>query len=467
MSTTNTNTKYGAITPTTTAKEIISSYNSTYNTNKSSYGSSSYTGKSYYDFNSYPKTKNTHNYEAVLPEDFKKILKMEQKDLKLFLYNTMKEKGYNPQFRDGFIYAKGELPVMLVAHMDTVHKSAVKEIYVSDCGNITSPQGIGGDDRCGIYMITQLMQHKPYILFTEDEEVGGVGAKKFAAAYNKNEIEPIDVKYLIELDRKGCNDMVFYECDNEEFEKYIGKFGWDSRYGTYSDICSVAPVIGKAAVNLSSGYYKAHTTEEIINIDDVMTNIKRVRKMIKASKNDEVPSFKYVRSEYNYYYNYGKQYSSSYSDTTTTTKPTLMDGAAVKPTTKIEDKIEDKKEEKRDDKKNNITMRVPHPAELPTTKPIEERPVRFTEYCVTHNLDFYTDEGWDRSMAEYREYLASFKSNSILKAAVKTITENSETSETKDINPVKESESNTVPASSNVISNIVSRVRAMFKKEEA
>lgn len=451
MSTTNTNTKYGAITPTTTAKEIISSYNSTYNTNKSSYGSSSYTGKSYYDFNSYPKTKNTHNYEAVLPEDFKKILKMEQKDLKLFLYNTMKEKGYNPQFRDGFIYAKGELPVMLVAHMDTVHKSAVKEIYVSDCGNITSPQGIGGDDRCGIYMITQLMQHKPYILFTEDEEVGGVGAKKFAAAYNKNEIEPIDVKYLIELDRKGCNDMVFYECDNEEFEKYIGKFGWDSRYGTYSDICSVAPVIGKAAVNLSSGYYKAHTTEEIINIDDVMTNIKRVRKMIKASKNDEVSSFKYVRSEYNYYYNYGKQYSSS---STAGAKPTLMDGAAIKPTIKNEDN------------KDNASAKTTE-AITENNRTIPETPKKFSEYCVTHGLDFYTDEGWNRSMAEYREYLASFKNNSSLKAAVKTITENSETSEMKDTNIMKESEPNITPASSNIISNIVSRVRTMFKRKEA
>lgn len=439
MSTTNTNTKYGAITPTTTAKEIISSYNSTYNTNKSSYGSSSYTGKSYYDFNSYPKTKNTHNYEAVLPEDFKKILKMEQKYLKLFLYNTMKEKGYNPQFRDGFIYAKGELPVMLVAHMDTVHKSVVKEIYVSDCGNITSPQGIGGDDRCGIYMITQLMQHKPYILFTEDEEVGGVGAKKFATAYNKNEIEPIDVKYLIELDRKGCNDMVFYECDNEEFEKYIGKFGWDSRYGTYSDICSVAPVIGKAAVNLSSGYYKAHTTEEIINIDDVMTNIKRVRKMIKASKHDEVPLFKYVRSEYNYYYNYGKQYSSS---STAVAKPALMDGAAIKPTIKIEDN------------KDNASAKTTE-AITENNRTIPETPKKFSEYCVTHGLDFYTDEGWDRSMAEYREYLASFKNNSSLKAAVKTITENSEISEMKDTNIMKESESNTVLALSNVISNIV------------
>ena len=455
MSTTNTNTKYGAITPTTTAKEIISSYNSTYNTNKSSYGSSSYTGKSYYDFNSYPKTKNTHNYEAVLPEDFKKILKMEQKDLKLFLYNTMKEKGYNPQFRDGFIYAKGELPVMLVAHMDTVHKSVVKEIYVSDCGNITSPQGIGGDDRCGIYMITQLMQHKPYILFTEDEEVGGVGAKKFAAAYDKNEIEPIDVKYLIELDRKGCNDMVFYECDNEEFEKYIGKFGWDSRYGTYSDICSVAPVIGKAAVNLSSGYYKAHTTEEIINIDDVMTNIKRVRKMIKASKNDEVPSFKYVRSEYNYYYNYGKQYSSS---STAGAKPALMDGAAITPTTKVEDKIKDKK----DDNKNDITISVAHTAELPTTKTVEERPMKFTDYCVTNNLDFYTDEGWDISRAEYREYLQNFKSKSTLKTAIETITETAENKEpvTANINTV----------SSRIFEfakSIAVRISSMFKRKEA
>ena len=455
MSTTNTNTKYGAITPTTTAKEIISSYDSTYNTNKSSYGSSSYTGKSYYDFNSYPKTKNTHNYEAVLPEDFKKILKMEQKDLKLFLYNTMKEKGYNPQFRDVFIYAKGELPVMLVAHMDTVHKSAVKEIYVSDCGNITSPQGIGGDDRCGIYMITQLMQHKPYILFTEDEEIGGVGAKKFAAAYNKNEIEPIDVKYLIELDRKGCNDMVFYECDNEEFEKYSGKFGWDSRYGTYSDICSVAPVIGKAAVNLSSGYYKAHTTEEIINIDDVMTNIKRVRKMIKASKNDEVPSFKYVRSEYNYYYNYGKQYSSS---STAGAKPALMDGAAITPTTKVEDKIKDKK----DDNKNDITISVAHPAELPTAKPVEERPMKFTDYCVTHNLDFYTDEGWDISRAEYREYLQNFKSKSTLKTAIETITETAENKE-----PVT---ANTNAVSSKIFEfakSIAVRISSMFKRKEA
>ncbi len=320
----------------TMSKEIkkdISYYDNKYGYNRVKY----YGDINSCNYNAYPTTKNIHGFEAVLPEDFKNIIKMEQTQLKTFLYNLLKEKGYAPQFREGFIYAKGELPVMLVAHMDTVHKSAVKEIYVSDNGNITSPQGIGGDDRCGIYMITQLMQYKPYILFTEDEEIGGVGAKKFAEAYEKKLIENIDVKYLIELDRKGCNDMVFYNCDNSDFEKYIGKFGWDSRYGTYSDICTIAPVLGVAAVNLSSGYYKAHTTDEIINIDDVMTNIKRVRKMIKNSKNEDVPTFEYQETSYNFSQNFDRMlYDNSSYVIKKSSAPTIMDGVKITASNKAE-----------------------------------------------------------------------------------------------------------------------------------
>lgn len=448
----------------TAMMDTVNTKTASYYEKKCGYGSSNYYGDGYsYNYNAYPTTKKTHGFEAVLSEDFKNILKMEQPKLKTFLYNLLKEKGYAPQFRDGFIYAKGELPVMLVAHMDTVHKSAVKEIYVSDCGNITSPQGIGGDDRCGIYMITQLMQHKPHILFTEDEEVGGVGAKKFAEAYKKKEIETIDVKYLIELDRKGCNDMVFYDCDNPDFEKYIGKFGWDNRYGTYSDICSIAPVIGAAAVNLSSGYYKAHTTDEIINIDDVMTNIKRVRKMIKNSKNEDVPAFEYRETVYNFSYNYGKNSSSNSSFATSKSpKPTVMDGAAITPITKTENKIEDKKEDKKDDKKNDITVSAAHPAELPTTKPIQERPVSFTEYCVTNHLDFYTDEGYEKSRMEYQEYLLNFKSKSTLKSAIETITETAEKKES-----VIDSTNNHISAISELAKSITAKVTSMFKRKEA
>ena len=93
--------------------------------------------------------------------------------------------------------------------------------------------------------------------------------------------------------------------------------------------------------------------------------------------------------------------------------------------------------------------------------------MRFTDYWLTHILDFITDEGGNKQRQRYREYLASFRGDSILKATIKTITENSEKPETKDTTITKESEPNITPASSNIISNIVSRVRTMFKRKEA
>lgn len=410
-----------------------------------SYPTSSYSGSynsGYYGYNSYPSTKKNHEFDSVLPESFKDILKMKQENLKQFLYEMLKEKGYNPIFRDGFIFAKGETPVMLVAHMDTVHKSEVKEIYVSDCGNITSPQGIGGDDRCGIFMITQLLQYKPYVLFTEDEEIGGVGAKKFAAAYEKKEIEEINVKYLIELDRKGCNDMVFYDCDNSEFETYIGSFGWDCRWGTYSDISTIAPVIGVAAVNLSSGYYKAHTTEEIINIDDVTTNIKRVRKLVTASNKDEVPVFKYVRSLYGGYYNYGKQYGTAAKtiETTSTPKVTMMDGTPITPVKKGDN------------------------AETKTKTPF----MTFGNYCDRHGLDITTDEGWKKAKIKYDEYVKMynqyFNKPTYLEQTMKKITDFSEP-ETKTEHDTKPVEIETVAETSN--NTIISWIKNCFTKQKA
>ena len=52
--------------------------------------------------------------------------------------------------KGSYILVPGKAPVMLVAHLDTVHREPVKTICRSDNGNILmSPQGIGGDDRRG------------------------------------------------------------------------------------------------------------------------------------------------------------------------------------------------------------------------------------------------------------------------------------------------------------------------------
>ena len=220
---------------------------------------------------------------------FENILVKSQKELKRTLKKELQELRYSPISSKGFLYAKGTVPVLLVAHLDTVHREGVKIICYSKGGKILmSPQGIGGDDRAGVYMILQLLKsHRCHVLFCEDEEHGGVGAHHFA----ESNIKPA-VNYIIEFDRRGSNDAVFYDCANEEFTQFVCGFGFEESIGSFSDISIVAPALGVAAVNLSSGYYNEHTAHEYINMLDIHNNLDRARRMI-ATRTEK---FEYVEA---------------------------------------------------------------------------------------------------------------------------------------------------------------------------
>jgi hypothetical protein len=240
-------------------------------------------------------------------ERFETILKMTQNQLKQYLFNELKQLGYKPIIKKGFLYAEGDTPVMLVAHMDTVHSQTPKMfLYSKDKRFVTSPYGIGGDDRSGIYMILEIAKsHKGHILFTEDEECGGVGASLFA----KSNIKP-DINYMIELDRKGSNDCVFYDDENTDFHKYINSFGFKTDYGSFSDISIIAPALGISAVNLSCGYYEAHTKHEYIDLKVMQTNIERVKNIISTKP----PKFEYLSGFYGWYDDYIPQILMPISD---------------------------------------------------------------------------------------------------------------------------------------------------------
>ena len=205
------------------------------------------------------------------------IFKFPQDKLKSALTCHLRDKGYSPISDDGFVYAAGEVPVLLVAHMDTVHKRTPDIICVSEDKSIMmSPYGIGGDDRCGITMILEIIKElRCHVLFTEDEEIGGVGAGKFCASGIKPKIN-----FIIEFDRAHERDAVYYELDNEVFAETIEKYGFKRDYGSYSDIVDIAPVLGCAAVNLSCGYYNAHTQHEFVSIPQMYAQVERAKKLI-------------------------------------------------------------------------------------------------------------------------------------------------------------------------------------------
>ena len=211
--------------------------------------------------------------------EFEEIFQFSQERLKQALETELIENGYAVQKQSGFLYAQGTVPVLLVAHLDTVHRTQPETICYSADGTVMmSPQGIGGDDRAGVYMILRLIQSVHcHVLFCEDEETGGHGAR----AFTKSGIKP-DVNYIVELDRTGSNDAVFYQCRNRQFERHINSFGFQTAFGSFSDISILAPHLNLAAVNLSTGYYHAHQPGEYVRLDKVEELIGRVEKLLQT-----------------------------------------------------------------------------------------------------------------------------------------------------------------------------------------
>lgn len=234
----------------------------------------------------------------------REILQKSQEDLIKYTKEKLKENGYEYIFAtDNYVMALGDIPIMLVAHLDTVHQEKPKTILYDEQQKLLwSPQGIGGDDRCGVYAILEIIkEYKPFVLFTTEEEVGGEGAYRFTEEVN------VDLKkfinFIIEIDRRGNNQAVFYECGNMDFRKYILSFGFDLQWGTFSDISVISPAYDIASVNLSAGYYNEHTKTEYINMNELQNTIDKV-KLILADKHSQ-------------YYNYQKvvyQYTTAYKD---------------------------------------------------------------------------------------------------------------------------------------------------------
>lgn len=200
-----------------------------------------------------------------------------------------------------YVFAEGDIPVALVAHLDTVFKRPPSNIYYDERkGVIWSPEGLGADDRAGVFAIVKIIESglRPHIIFTTDEEIGGIGAENLT----KVEKEPPfkDLKYIIQLDRQGTNDCVFYECDNKSFIKYVESFGFSEAFGSFSDISVLCPAWKVAGTNLSIGYKDEHSVSETLHVAPMMATIRKVKNML--ADGADAKHYKWIPSKYYKYY---------------------------------------------------------------------------------------------------------------------------------------------------------------------
>ena len=164
----------------------------------------------------------------------------------------------------------------------TAEKDAIKEL-VSDISHQTKTP------LANIILYTQLLKEQGL-----DKESGALAAQIEQQAEKLN--------FLIELDRRGECDCVFYDCENQAFTDYISKFGFIESYGTFSDICELCPSWGVAGVNLSVGYKNEHTSSEILYTNPLLATIEKVKNILKDTSITE--PFKYIPSTSWYYNSY-------------------------------------------------------------------------------------------------------------------------------------------------------------------
>jgi len=156
-----------------------------------------------------------------------------------------------------------------------------KTTFTTEISNNT---GIGGDDKCGIWLALKLLKELPIlkIVFTVEEEIGGKGAEKVDMKFFN------DVGYIIEGDRKGYDDVItniYGSTCSREFKDIMlplaSVYGYSENYGMYTDIETfLSNGVDVSCINLSVGYYNPHTNNEFVIVEDLLKATQFVKELI-------------------------------------------------------------------------------------------------------------------------------------------------------------------------------------------
>lgn len=215
------------------------------------------------------------------------------------------------------IYAKkgvicdGDYYPMFIAHTDTVHSivdeiivreemkvkphtfghSYTNEKHLSLKGYTTegTATGIGGDDKCGIFIALELLRILPTVkvgLFVS-EETGCHGSSKCDIEFLK------DVGYAVQFDAPG-NNLITETCSGTRLYEKDGTFiklikplfedilnvKSDEQSHPYTDIMQIKKKGDFSCINFSCGYYNMHSSEEFVVVSDVEKSIEFAKEIV-------------------------------------------------------------------------------------------------------------------------------------------------------------------------------------------
>jgi hypothetical protein len=170
-----------------------------------------------------------------------------------------------------------------LAHTDQVHDYEPYMRVLRD-GNILSAVdgngkrcGVGGDDKCGIYLALMMLHVLPNCtaVFVRDEEVGCLGSGEiplswFSSAAFVLQADRNNGTYDVIRNTNGCN------CASDEFMAAVLALpaaleaGHRENTGSVTDIGELGNRdLNCSMINISSGYHYPHSPNEIVKLDEL------------------------------------------------------------------------------------------------------------------------------------------------------------------------------------------------------
>lgn len=205
----------------------------------------------------------------------------------------------------------------VVAHLDQVQDRYPSDYMVLETSehfmgfspSTRSYCGLGGDDKCGIWIaLKMLLKHEVLkVAFFVEEEVGCVGSSQADITFFS------DCRFVIEPDRRGAGDLITSIgggnicsksfLDNIDYKDY----GYKPTMGLMTDVLALHELgVGLSCINLSCGYYKPHTDEEYVvkcdmeNAKDFVDHI--ISKCVETYPHEYVRQFYAHNSRHNSYF---------------------------------------------------------------------------------------------------------------------------------------------------------------------
>lgn len=200
------------------------------------------------------------------------IYSLNQEELYDYIIDFLEENKIKYNEHDGNIWGINYTDkVCFVSHLDTVAKDDDeyhKPAFLNDGVLFKINAILGADDRAGVNIILNHIKDVNFV-FTRDEEIGRRGASSLYS--NKSFKEDMKkVVGFIELDRRNGNDIIgaLHGYCNKDFHDAVANAlggGVDAR-GAFTDIDEF--MYDKPCVNISVGYYNAHSAEEYLDIKE-------------------------------------------------------------------------------------------------------------------------------------------------------------------------------------------------------